>query len=159
MRTPRIGRVWDVRPIEFYSDRHVHQATDRATFSTTPLPAPRLTRSQTCLYISLTQLNQPLSIPTIDRLEDNGRCVDQGEPQQRGVGCRLDQCKLERKMNRVCIRRLFIQDHRPSLGIWVISMTLQPARSPSSGTCSSFVTRNSIFGFKSSSPSVLPYQL
>ena len=49
-------------------------------------------------------------------------------------------------------------DHSVSSGICCISITLQPRSGPSDGVCCSFVTRNSIFGLRSSSPSMLPNQ-
>ena len=49
-------------------------------------------------------------------------------------------------------------DHSVSLGICCISITLQPRSGPSDGMCCSFVTRNSMFGLRSNSPSMLPNQ-
>ena len=49
-------------------------------------------------------------------------------------------------------------DHSVSSGICCISITLQPRSGPSEGVCCSFVTRNSMFGLRSSSPSMLPNQ-
>ena len=49
-------------------------------------------------------------------------------------------------------------DHSVSSGICCTSITLQPRSGPSEGVCCSFVTRNSMFGLRSSSPSMLPNQ-